>query len=210
MLFCLSCKDHKTTNSGADSDQKQQIYTETIKSDLLIITEPEIEPEPEKVKESIPDGEFDKYFLSIKDSIVSLCCLESLYNPLGYITKNDISRLLPDYEIITKTEDNLRKTIFTKGNNSVCLVRWQSEYSNDYEIGLGKGQLTDSKIRLTKGIKIGMAKKDFINYFFQFSDSTINKINRISACEDPRGETFTQYLFTNDTLSIIKFGEWEE
>ncbi len=191
-----------------NSDQNKQIITGTGKTELL--TNPEIVTEFEKIKEVVPEGEFEKYFLSIHDSIVSLCCLESIYNPFGKLTQSDISSILLDYEISKENEDNLQKTIFKKGDNSVSLVNWESEYSNDSEIFLGKGKLSDSGIQLKSGIKIGMSKGDFLKRFFQFSDSTINKIKQVSVCQDERAETFTSYLFTNDTLSMIKFGEWEE
>ena len=155
------------------------------------------------------EGEFDNYFLDFKDSTLSLCCLDELYNPFGFLTKRDIAGYLSDYEITLKTEGESETIIFSKDQNKVRLVRWKSEYSDRIELFLGKGQFNDPKLKLNNGIKIGMAKKEFINCYFQFPDSTISKINRVSVCQDERGENFTQYKFEKDTLSIIKFGEWE-
>ncbi len=208
LLFCLSCIENKTAKSVSDSNQNNQIATEAKKSDLS--SQSEGVTEPEKIKERLPDGEFDKYFLSINNSKVSLCCLDAIYNPIGNLTENNISNLLPDYKITTETDENSIRTIFTKGKNSISIVKWQSEYSNDFEIFLGKGQFIDSNIQLKKGIKIGMTKRDFLNCFFHFSDSTINKVKQVSACKDERGEVYTKYKFKSDTLSMIKFGEWVE
>ncbi|WP_147377099.1 hypothetical protein [Mangrovibacterium diazotrophicum] len=164
----------------------------------------------EKIKENPPEGEFNRYFLAFKDSTVSLCCLDELYNPFGFLIEHDISSYLTGYEITKVTEGGSKTIIFSKDKDTVRLVKWKSEYSDHLELFLGKGQVTNPHIRLKSGIKIGMNKTELINYYFQFTDSTINKINQISVCKDERGDNYTKYKFKNDTLSIITFGDWEE
>ncbi len=160
--------------------------------------------------DNVPEGEFDRYFLAFKDSTVSLCCLDELYNPFGLLIERDISGYLTDYEISYETEGESKTIVFSKNQNMVRLVKWKSEYSDHFELFLGKGQLTDHDLRLLNGIKIGMTKTEFINRYFQFADSTIKKINQVSVCLDERGDSYTKYKFENDTLSRINFGEWEE
>ena len=207
LLLFIGCKEKKSKKSLDEAAlyktaiiEKEELQNENVTTASL---------KSEKIKENVPEGEFDRYFLAFKDSTVSLCCLDELYNPFGFLMVNDISSNLTGYEITKMTEGESKTIIFSKDQDTVRLVKWKSEYSDHFELFLGKGRITNPHIRLKNGTKIGMTKTEFINYYFQFADSTINKINQVSVCQDERGENFTKYKFENDTLSIIKFGEWK-
>ncbi len=208
LLIFISCNQNKSTKSSDNTVNNENLSkAQENREDI----NNEFNQKSESKIENSTNEAFDKYFMSIEDSIVSLCCVDKLYNPFGTFNEKDISGYLPTYSITKTKEDNSKTTIFKKGNDSVSIVIWKSEYAeNDFETFLGKGQLTDINIQLNNGIKIGMSKTKFMDNFFQFPDSIINKLNQISVCLDERGDSFTKYKFDNDTLSIIKFGEWEE
>jgi hypothetical protein len=208
LLLFIGCKEKKRTESLNDTAPNK---TERIEKKELNVEKVLAAPsKSKKIKENVPEGEFDRYFMAFKDSTFSLCCLDELYNPFGLLIESEISSYLTDYEITYETEGESKTIVFSKNKNMVRLVKWKSEYSDRFDLFLGKGQLTDPDLILKKGIKIGITKTEFIHRYFQFADSTIKKINQISVCQDERGDSYTKYIFENDTLSRIKFGEWEE
>ncbi|GJM62912.1 hypothetical protein [Persicobacter diffluens] len=208
LLIFIGCEENRQAKSLNDI---ASIKTEINKKRELSIDKTQAAPSKyKKIKERVPEGECDRYFLAFKDSTVSLCCLEELYNPFGLLIESDISGYLSDYEISYETGGESKTIVFSKNQNMVRLVKWKSEYSDHFELFLGKGQLTDNDLTLLNEIKIGMTKTEFINRYFQFADSTIKKINQVSVCLDERGDSYTKYKFENDTLSRINFGVWEE
>ncbi len=207
MFLIYSCQEKKTKKTLTETTQNKSIIINNKESEE--IADKQLISKAEKEKDSAED--FDKYFTSFNDSVVSLCCMDKLYNPFGFLSESSIKKYLPNFIVTKRTEEDSKITIFKNGKDSVSLVNWKDTYSeNNTEIFLGKGQLTDKNIQLRYGIKIGMTKQEFMDNFFQFSDSIINRINIVSVCQDERGDSFTKYKFNNDTLSIIKFGEWEE
>ena len=207
MVF-ISCNRKKSTQS---SNHKVYNVSVSMADEKQKNLNTKSNPKSERQKDNSINESFDEYFMTIKDSTVSLCCLEKLYNPFGSISTKDISSILPTYSVTKSQDDNSERTFFKKDENLVSIVNWKSEYSeNDYEVFLGEGKLTDKNINLKNGLKIGMSKSEFMVNYLHFPDSIINKLNQVSVCQDERGNSFTKYKFTNDTLSIIKFGEWDE
>ena len=209
LTFSIGCKQKAPYST---SDNNSSLET-TFKIDSLKNTL--VEPVDDKpiLKENIKSEkvEFDKYLTSFKDSTVSLCCLQELYNPFGELTPKRIKSYLKEYSISKESDGGSEKDIFKKDSSLVTLVNYKAEYSeNVYELFLGKGILYDSSIELDNGIKIGISKQKFMTTFFQFSDTIINNLNQVSVCQDERGSSFTKYKFKNDKLVHIKFGEWDE
>ncbi|MCY1635497.1 hypothetical protein [Marinifilum sp. D737] len=206
IFFCeCSQKCEKNTNK-LNIEDKVRTKAQAMK---VISTVPEKNDRTEKEIEESDSVYFDKYLMSIKDSIVSLCCQDELYNPFGELNKSKVKSYLKDYSYSKESESN--KDIFRNDSNLVSIVTYKAEYAEDvYEVFLGKGILYDKSLELNNGIKIGMSKKTFMDKFFHFPDSVINNLNQVSACEDERGDSFTKYKFKDNQLIYIKFGEWNE
>jgi hypothetical protein len=116
---------------------------------------------------------------------------------------DDLSNFRDKYKDFTMTKEVFSvqgepDTVFTfaKGKDTVKI------YHTPTELGLSKLALTTSQIKLKRGIKNGMTKRDFYKAFEPL-DTVRNQRDKITIMGS---EESLEFLFRQDTLSVIRFG----
>jgi hypothetical protein len=208
LLVLVGCNS-KTSNDPIISAPQTNNLSEP-KPERIVRRNPALSVPDYDVDISVKDDEWDEYFVSIKDSALSLCCLWDLYNPFEELTVSKISAILPEYDISFDSVPFTTKVIFSNGVSEIILKTQKMEYAeNTYETYLGRGNLIDTSITLSNNIKIGMPKQVLMSNYFDISDSLAHIIRQISVSIDERGATHTKYRFENDKLVSIEFGSSE-
>ena len=210
LIFTIGCKNDKTK---ADQIEKQTTPSESS------LTEKRTELKSEKViteNEDLIDIEkeskikFGDYFLTYNGTNISLCCQLELHNPLEGVDHKTIKNYLTDFEFKTDTTEYAYNYIYSKGNSIFKIVELRPEKSGEEGTFIGRGNLVDNSVTLSKGIKIGMDKKDLLDKYFVYTEKTADSLNQIAVCEDERGELFTKYKFKDGKLTEIEFGSPDE
>jgi len=150
--------------------------------------------------------EFGDYFMALKNSNLSLCCIDSLYNPFMSFDNQSIREILKGFEE-SKDKNSIS---FKMKNSQIKLIEWNSEETNEYRIFFGNSIFIEPDIEFPNGIKIGMTKKEIMSKIFVFDEYLFDEIKQISVCEDELGEGYTKYKFSNNKLIEIEFGNHSE
>ena len=82
--------------------------------------------------------EWNDYMMSLKDSVLSMCNFEKLYNPFGDFSHSKIKQTLNCMATIDTTENSV-SFLYENKKFSITVVNWKNPYKDEYDVFLVKG-----------------------------------------------------------------------
>ena len=157
-----------------------------------------------------PSFELNSLLDSYGDTLKLVTCNEFVYFPFGQLkSKRDLAAsILKNFKILDKYEKmengNFEFQFLTLNSNRLILFFDNDPDAINYSY-IFKGEINDSEVNFTNGIKINMTKEDFINTFFDsFPNELLKKYKYIELISCLDNITHI-YKFNDNKLQSIKF-----
>ena len=188
------------TKSATNANQVENVIEKT--NDFTVYRSTKIDLEKELKKQ------YGEHFVTLKDSILQLVAPASLYNPFASYDITDIKQSLKGFEVKQYDQNNFE---FYKNNSIFRVQYWETEeLTTEYtelRDTIFTGQIQDSTVVFSSGIRLRMPKTEFFLIFFNNYIGFTDSIKLVAAWEDERGESATVYFFKEELLTKIEFGK---
>jgi hypothetical protein len=154
--------------------------------------------------------EFNALIKAAKDTLELSICSEFVYSPFGIIkNKNELKNSnLKNFEIKDRIDtlvDGISEIQILNLKSSKIILFFDDDPEAVKSSYIVKGEIFDKDVTINDSISIGMAKKNFINTFFDsFPNQLLDKFNVI-VLETCVTGTNHVYDFKNDILTSVRF-----
>jgi len=153
--------------------------------------------------------EFNSLINATGDTLKLATCAEFAYSPFGLLkNKKDVQKSdLKNFKVSNKIQkldgQNFEFQILTlKSSRLILFFDKDQETKGSYVF---KGEIRDSQVNFTNGIKIGMTKEEFLLKFFDIFPASLVKRYNVIVFESCVNAITHVYSFENNKLISVKF-----
>ncbi|MEM8890502.1 MAG: hypothetical protein AAGD28_21170 [Bacteroidota bacterium] len=177
---------------------------------MLADTSPQKEeriPEPSKNEASIPQAkkidldsalldEVDEYLIEFEEGVLDICCYDLL--------EVQVNRFYFEKSIETYEIDEVKETVWVYRAGNSFFKQFNNNDPSVMSIETVSGKIRDNEALLKGDINIGMQKGELLSLLFKGS-LVFLEVNSLKVSRDEFGNTWTSYIFEEDTLKEILF-----